>query len=427
MNNTNQPPAEQVSKPPEHLHDTAGMILRKARESANLTHAAVGEALHLTVHYIKALENDDYSKLPGATFVKGYLRAYARFLKLDVNAVLASYEKNNVSVEALSNRTESLSRSQKRHDQTFRWAVVTAIIIVLGIVALWWFVGKDQVEPRVVTNSPQTTSQPQANRPVATTASGRVAGQNSFTQTANTTAQGFTPNVAATPGVTTNSSTEVAGAVNSSTGQGLPPFGNEPRITPAIVNAIGVPAVINANVPDLASLPATNPAAPNNSLPGGNALIVAETAQTPAVSSTAINNQATPVPTSDTTLSAIPDQEDVALTITPTATGASQVTLISAGADMLQLYFKGTSWVEIDDGAKGRLYNETLNGGDAMTLHGTAPFTVLLGDATQVELTFNSVPINLSAQIRNDKTARFSLGASVSAAENTPTSKGVNP
>ena len=135
MNNTNQPPAEQVSKPPERQHDTAGVILRKARESANLTHAAVGEALHLTVHYIKALENDDYTKLPGATFVKGYLRAYARFLKLDVNAVLASYEKNNVSAEALSNRTESLSRSQKRHDQTFRWAVVTAVLIVLGVAA----------------------------------------------------------------------------------------------------------------------------------------------------------------------------------------------------------------------------------------------------------------------------------------------------
>ena len=94
MNNTNPPAPEQASKPQERLHETPGMMLRKARESANFTHAAVGEALHLTVHYIKALENDDYSKLPAATFVKGYLRAYARYLKLDVNAVLASYEKN---------------------------------------------------------------------------------------------------------------------------------------------------------------------------------------------------------------------------------------------------------------------------------------------------------------------------------------------
>src|SRR6187402_2515304 len=117
MNNSDQPLSEAGSKPPERLHDTAGSMLRKARESANLTHAAVGEALHLTVHYIKALENDDYSKLPGATFVKGYLRTYARFLKLDANAVLASYEKNSVSAEELSSRTESLSRTQKRHDQ----------------------------------------------------------------------------------------------------------------------------------------------------------------------------------------------------------------------------------------------------------------------------------------------------------------------
>src|SRR5687767_15105820 len=144
MNNSDQPPSEPISKSPERLHDTAGMMLRKARESANLTQAVVGEALHLTVHYIKALENDDYSKLPGATFVKGYLRVYARYLKLDVNAVLACYETNNANAEELSNRIELSSRNQKRHDQTFKWAVVTAIIVVLGVAAGWWFVGKDQ-------------------------------------------------------------------------------------------------------------------------------------------------------------------------------------------------------------------------------------------------------------------------------------------
>lgn len=87
------------------------------------------------------------------------------------------------------------------------------------------------------------------------------------------------------------------------------------------------------------------------------------------------------------------------------------MTLISAGADVVQLYFKGASWVEIGDGASGRLYNETLNTGDAMTLHGTAPFQVLLGDASQVELTYNSEPISLETKIRGDKTARFLLGA----------------
>jgi cytoskeleton protein RodZ len=172
MNNTDPPASEQASKPPEHFQETAGMMLRKGRENANLTHSAVGEVLHLTVHYIKALENDDYKKLPAATFVKGYIRAYARFLQLDANEVLAVYEKNNVSAGELNNRTETVSRTPKRHDQTFLWAVVAALIIIAGVAAGWWFVGKDQAPASAASSAPQLPTQAQASRTVLSLASG---------------------------------------------------------------------------------------------------------------------------------------------------------------------------------------------------------------------------------------------------------------
>jgi cytoskeleton protein RodZ len=124
--------------------------------------------LHLTVHYIKALENDAYHKLPGTTFVKGYIRAYARFLNLDVNEVLAIYERNNVSAETLGNSTESPSRNRRRHDQTFRWAVVTAVIIVAGILAGWWFVGKDQTPARAAASTQQLPAESLTDRAATT-------------------------------------------------------------------------------------------------------------------------------------------------------------------------------------------------------------------------------------------------------------------
>src|SRR5688572_8421974 len=216
MNNTNPPNSEQANKPPERLHDSAGMMLRKARESANLTHAAVGEALHLTVHYIKALENDDHSKLPGATFVKGYLRSYARFLKLDVNAVLASYEKNSISAEELSNRTESLSRTQKRQDQTFRWAMVTAAIIVAGVAAGWWFVGKDQSLSTAVTTAGQLPAEPQASRTSATTTVATVNSAAPATQPGVSSDTGNVSPVAAS-NTTGSSLDQAAGAASQAT------------------------------------------------------------------------------------------------------------------------------------------------------------------------------------------------------------------
>lgn len=388
MNNINQSDAEQPDEPPDGLHDTPGMMLRNARESANITYAAVSEALHLTVHYIKALENDDYGKLPGATFVKGYLRAYARFLKVDVSAVLASYEENNVSAEELTSRTESLSRNRKRHDQTFRWAVVTAVIIVVGVAAGWWFVGKDQLASTAAT-APQNTSQQQTDRsPVPTTA----ANQSSSDQVSGTDVPAFTTSLSSTQGIASRVSDPGNPTLGSSPAQGAADGFNQSQ------GATGTAA---------SAILATRQLSPEGTVnnQAAAALAMAEPLS-PAISS---------------------GTEDVAMTITPTTDGARQVTLVSSGTDILQLYFKGVSWIEIDDGAKGRLFNDTLSGGDAMTLHGTAPFNVLLGDATQVELSYNSEPVNLSSHIRNDKTARFAVGAAVVSAANGMTSQGANP
>lgn len=409
MNNTNPPDSEQINKPPERLLDTAGMMLRKGRENANLTHATVSEALHLTVHYIKALENDDHSKLPGATFVKGYLRTYARFLKLDVNAVLASYERNRVSAEESSGTRESQYRIQKRHDQTFRWAVVTAVIIFGGVAAGWWFVGKEQVRAGTVTTTQQVPAESQTGRTVDGTTNSTVTGRSSVNQDS---AQAGLASAYATPsaaiGVDSFQASQVSGAAGLSSTQtmslpaaatqtaaALPTIEMTSTIDTAVTNT---PALVNANPADVSNMAATEISSGDTG-----------TAVTPPATEVAADNPA--AVQSASALSSIPEQNNVALTVTPTADGARQVTLVSVGADVVQLYFKGASWVEIDDGASGRLYNETLNTGDAMTLHGTAPFQVLLGDAAQVELTYNSEPISLAAQIRGDKTARFMLGA----------------
>ena len=48
-----------------------------------LTVGEVADHLRLGADVIEDLETDDYSRLPGSTFVKGYLRSYARLLDLD--------------------------------------------------------------------------------------------------------------------------------------------------------------------------------------------------------------------------------------------------------------------------------------------------------------------------------------------------------
>ena len=68
---------------------TAGARLRAAREAAGLTVDAVAQQLKLAPRQVVALEEDDFQRLPGRTFVRGFARNYARFLQLDADALLA--------------------------------------------------------------------------------------------------------------------------------------------------------------------------------------------------------------------------------------------------------------------------------------------------------------------------------------------------
>ena len=92
------------------------------------------------------------------------------------------------------------------------------------------------------------------------------------------------------------------------------------------------------------------------------------------------------------------------------ADGTRHVQLVGEGDDHLQLDFNGTSWVEVDNSDKARMYYDLHSNGDVLSIQGLAPFYVLLGDATQVRVTLNAMPVNFNARIRSDNTARFVVG-----------------
>jgi len=69
-----------------------GEILRQARETKGWSLGQAEEATKIRVRYLKALEEEQYSVLPGSTYTKGFLRTYARHLGLDPDAVIAQYK-----------------------------------------------------------------------------------------------------------------------------------------------------------------------------------------------------------------------------------------------------------------------------------------------------------------------------------------------
>jgi cytoskeleton protein RodZ len=67
-----------------------GKLLSDARQAQNLSVADVARQLKLSVRQVEALEAGEFQQLPGAVFVRGFVRNYARLLRLDAESLLRS-------------------------------------------------------------------------------------------------------------------------------------------------------------------------------------------------------------------------------------------------------------------------------------------------------------------------------------------------
>ncbi len=70
---------------------TIGEELKAAREAQGLSLTEIAEKTRISHTFLKALEEDDYSVIPGEVFVIGFLRTYSKELGLNVKDVMARY------------------------------------------------------------------------------------------------------------------------------------------------------------------------------------------------------------------------------------------------------------------------------------------------------------------------------------------------
>lgn len=118
-----------------------GRSLRKAREEKGLSLVEVAQALKFSVRQIEALESDDYRTLQGATFVRGFIRAYARLLRIAPEPLLlclnATAPQTEVEISIPANMGEATPRPfMERHQKAM--IVALAMMTALAIAAYLW-------------------------------------------------------------------------------------------------------------------------------------------------------------------------------------------------------------------------------------------------------------------------------------------------
>ncbi len=72
-----------------------GAFLKKMRQEKGWSLEKVSEETKILLSILKDLENDKYGNLPPPVYLKGVIKKYANFLKLDKEKVLGLYQKSN--------------------------------------------------------------------------------------------------------------------------------------------------------------------------------------------------------------------------------------------------------------------------------------------------------------------------------------------
>lgn len=84
-------PAPWRRRPPREAPPTFGEALCQARRTRGLSLADVERETRIPGKYLAALEDQEYGALPTSVYARGVLRAYARFLDLDPEPLLAQF------------------------------------------------------------------------------------------------------------------------------------------------------------------------------------------------------------------------------------------------------------------------------------------------------------------------------------------------
>jgi cytoskeletal protein RodZ len=107
---------------------TFGERLKREREMREVTLKEVTTATRIGPRFLEALENEEWEKLPGGVFNRGFVRAIARFLGLDEENLLAEYD--------LAHGEPSMPAPQPYENKLPRPPIWVPILAVLALLAV---------------------------------------------------------------------------------------------------------------------------------------------------------------------------------------------------------------------------------------------------------------------------------------------------
>ncbi|MEN3258584.1 cytoskeleton protein RodZ [Sodalis endosymbiont of Spalangia cameroni] len=235
---------------------TTGGRLRQARENMGLSQQAVAERLCLKVSTVRDIEDDHANPNLASTFLRGYIRSYARLVHISEEELMPMMAKQAPikASKVAPMQSFSLGKTRKKRDgwlMGFTWLI---LFVVIGLTGAWWWQNHQAQQQDIANMADQSSAQLSQGDDATTVPLGDGAddvGQPPADQPADAGAPSAAP---AAPAAATPSTPDIAGQTGGA--------------SPA-------PAVVSPSAPQSAAAAAT-PAAPEAGAAdaNGNALVM---------------------------------------------------------------------------------------------------------------------------------------------------------
>lgn len=158
-----------------------GDKLRLARETAGLSLADVATRTRITQRHLEAIENSDFSGLPGRTYVTGFARAYARAVGLPEVEVGAAVRRELEEDEYGARPAyEAYEPTDPARLPTARltWTLVIVALVLVSAYGVWRFLSVEPDEALIAAQNQaaEASEAPEAATPTTKTGSAGTAG-----------------------------------------------------------------------------------------------------------------------------------------------------------------------------------------------------------------------------------------------------------
>jgi cytoskeleton protein RodZ len=141
--------------------NTTGARLRHAREQLGLSQQAVAERLCLKVSTVRDIEDDKAPADLASTFLRGYIRSYARLVHIPEEELLPMMAKQAPirAAKVAPMQSFSLGKRRKKRDgwlMSFTWLV---LFVVIGLSGAWWWQDHKAQQEEITTMADQSSAE----------------------------------------------------------------------------------------------------------------------------------------------------------------------------------------------------------------------------------------------------------------------------